>query len=277
MGENNSKIKDNAFVVLAPFMPRDLKLKGNELIIYAIIHSFSIADGVKEYTGSLQYLAEWTNSTKQGVLKALKSLVSKGYIEKNDTIINGVKYCSYHVTEFNSGKQSLIGIQQSSMGVLNSVEQGIQQSLTNNKEYNKDNIKDDNIELVEATPQAEPPQPTTRENIDYQRIVDMYNTTCVSFPKLKILSDSRKKTIKARFKTGYTYEDFQTLFNKAENSSFLKGANNRNWSATFDWLIKDGNIAKVLEGNYDEKNNQQMINGYQPYIYNNNDNGNWWG
>lgn len=94
-----------------------------------------------------------------------------------------------------------------------------------------------------------------RETIDYQRIVDMYNDTCVSFPHLKVLSENRKKTIKARLNSGYTYEDFQNLFTKAENSSFLKGSNDRNWSATFDWLIKDSNMAKVLEGNYDERNN----------------------
>lgn len=90
-----------------------------------------------------------------------------------------------------------------------------------------------------------------RESIDYQKIVNMYNDTCVSFPRFKTLSDSRKKSIKARFKSGYTYEDFENLFKKAESSSFLKGANNRNWSATFDWLIKDSNMAKVLDGNYD--------------------------
>lgn len=92
-----------------------------------------------------------------------------------------------------------------------------------------------------------------RENIDYQKIVDMYNDTCVSFPRLKTLSDNRKKTIKARFNSGYTYDDFKNLFQKAESSSFLKGSNNRNWSATFDWLIKDSNIAKVLDGNYDDR------------------------
>ena len=88
--------------------------------------------------------------------------------------------------------------------------------------------------------------------IDYQQIADMYNNTCVSFPRLTNLSDKRKKAIKARLRT-YTLEDFQKLFEMAEGSSFLKGQNNRNWSATFDWLIADGNMAKVLDGNYADK------------------------
>lgn len=80
----------------------------------------------------------------------------------------------------------------------------------------------------------------------------MYNNTCVSFPKLTKLSEKRKKAIKARLNT-YTVEDFQRLFEMAESSSFLKGQNNRNWSATFDWLIQDGNMTKVLDGNYADK------------------------
>lgn len=91
-----------------------------------------------------------------------------------------------------------------------------------------------------------------RERVDCQQIADMYNTICVSFPSIRSLSDSRKKAIKARLKT-YTVDDFRTLFEMAEASSFLKGSNNRNWSATFDWLIKDANMAKVLEGNYEDK------------------------
>lgn len=90
-----------------------------------------------------------------------------------------------------------------------------------------------------------------RKKVNYQLIADMYNETCVSFPKLCQLSDSRKKAIKARLKS-YDYDDFKQLFIKAENSTFLKGGNNRNWSANFDWLIKDANMAKVLDGNYDD-------------------------
>lgn len=90
------------------------------------------------------------------------------------------------------------------------------------------------------------------KRVDCQQIADLYNSICTSFPKLRSLSDSRRKAIKARLNT-YTLEDFQTVFENAENSSFLKGSNDRNWTATFDWLIKDTNMVKVLEGNYADK------------------------
>lgn len=88
--------------------------------------------------------------------------------------------------------------------------------------------------------------------IDYQAIADCYNDTCVSLQKVKILSDPRKKAIKARLNT-YSIEDIKTAFQKAEASDFLKGKNDRNWQANFDWIMKDGNLAKILEGNYDNK------------------------
>lgn len=91
-----------------------------------------------------------------------------------------------------------------------------------------------------------------KETVPCQAVVDLYHSICISFPSVRSLSEARKKTIKARLKT-YTLDDFKEVFTKAEASDFLKGSNNRNWSANFDWLIKDANMAKVLDGNYDNK------------------------
>lgn len=107
-------------------------------------------------------------------------------------------------------------------------------------ELDKEKDKDKEIEIEK------------RERINYQQIADMYNDTCVSFPRITSLSDARKKAIKARLKT-YALCDFQLMFEKAEASDFLKGKNERNWSATFDWMLKDANMAKILDGNYDNK------------------------
>lgn len=93
-------------------------------------------------------------------------------------------------------------------------------------------------------------------NINYQRIVDMYNEICISLPRVKSLSDARKKSIKARLRK-YSEADIQQAFTNAENSDFLKGSNNRNWTADFDWIMKDTNIAKVLDGNYENRESKQ--------------------
>jgi predicted phage replisome organizer len=91
-----------------------------------------------------------------------------------------------------------------------------------------------------------------KESITCKQVVALYHEICISFPKIRSISSARAKAIKARLNT-YSLEDFKTLFENAEASSFLKGSNDRNWTATFDWLIKDSNMAKVLEGNYADK------------------------
>lgn len=95
---------------------------------------------------------------------------------------------------------------------------------------------------------SQPPDPS----IGINDILNLYHDICKSFPVVKAMSDARKKCINARLRN-YKPEDFETVFRKAEASDFLKGKNNRNWSATFDWLMKDANFAKVLDGNYDNK------------------------
>lgn len=101
-------------------------------------------------------------------------------------------------------------------------------------------------------------------DIDYIQIRDLYNETCVSLPKITSLSDKRKKAIKARLKT-YTVDQIKEVFEKAEASSFLKGKNKRDWQANFDWLMKDANMAKVLDGNYDDRKPSGGENNFATY------------
>lgn len=82
-------MNNNNFIVVQGWMINELNLKGNDLLIYAIIYGFSQTEN-QYFTGSLQYLADWTNSSKQGVQKNLKSLIDKGLICKktiNDQIV----------------------------------------------------------------------------------------------------------------------------------------------------------------------------------------------
>ena len=114
-------------------------------------------------------------------------------------------------------------------------------------------------------------KPSPPSKSECESIFDLYNTICVSYPKLTAQSAARIKAIKARFNSGYTTEDFKRLFEKAESSSFLKGKNDRNWSATFDWLIADKNMAKVLDGNYEDKKSEtdQTSFGHDLNMYKN--------
>lgn len=126
-------------------------------------------------------------------------------------------------------------------------------------------IKEGEEEYIITSPtspdgEVSPHHPDNREKNPYAAIRDAYNEICQSFPKCNSLSDKRKAAIRARIHSGgYTFADFQRLFRKAEASAFLRGENKKNWRATFDWLLADANMAKVLDGNYDD--NRSTIPG----------------
>lgn len=138
-------------------------------------------------------------------------------------------------------------------GRRTSNEQQLNNNRTSDEQQLNTNKNDKNVKNVKNE---------KKEDICYQQIADMYNNTCVSFPRLTKLSDARKKAIKARLKT-YTADDLQKAFFLAEQSDFLKGANNRNWSATFDWMLKDTNLAKILDGNYTNNSSKMSSNEKQ--------------
>lgn len=84
--------KGNYYVVQS-FMVSELKLKGLEKELYAIIWGFS--QGNNTFNGSLAYLSEWTGYTKQRICDVLKMLVGRGLLVKKEIFRNGQKLCVY--------------------------------------------------------------------------------------------------------------------------------------------------------------------------------------
>lgn len=87
----------------------------------------------------------------------------------------------------------------------------------------------------------------------FEKIKQLYNSTCLSFSKIKGIDGTRRTAVAARWKNYKSLDTFLELFQITEASNFLKGNNDRNWTATFDWLMKPNNFAKVLEHTYDNK------------------------
>jgi predicted phage replisome organizer len=115
------------------------------------------------------------------------------------------------------------------------------------------------VAFTEGDKERDKDKDKERERTDYDGIKDAYNSICVSLPSVKSLSEARKKAIRARLNQ-YSVEDILEAFRKAEASDFLKGKNDRNWQANFDWIIKDANLAKILDGNYDGKQHLKQQN-----------------
>lgn len=221
-----SKVKDDNFFLVSGWMINRLNLKGVPLQVFSIIYGFS-QDGEGNFTGSLQYLMDFTNSSKNTILKALKELVDKKYITKTENTINGVRFCTYKTNAPVVQKLNRGGAEIEPGGGSETAPGGGSETEPNNISINnKDNISKD---------------------IDNE-VISLYHSICISFPTIRALSSGRLKAVENLRKT-YSLDDFKTVFTNAEGSSFLKGSDG-GWKASFDWLMKENNFLKVLEGNY---------------------------
>ena len=91
-----SKIEDFNYFNTQGWMLNRLKLKGNELIVFSIINSFS-QDKASSFFGSLSYLEAFTGASRPTVIKILKSLCDKGFIERSEFDYHGTKRISYKI------------------------------------------------------------------------------------------------------------------------------------------------------------------------------------
>ena len=140
------------------------------------------------------------------------------------------------------------------------------------KEYNIKDIKQEsgsNDQLSSASDEAravEPEKPKA-EKLPFKDIKAMWNETCTGFPKLFTLSEPRKNKMRLRIAEMGGLEKalplIKQIFEKMQQSKFLKGDNKRGWKASFDWLFEnDKNWVKVYEGNYDNKPEQPTATRY---------------
>lgn len=104
---------------------------------------------------------------------------------------------------------------------------------------------------------------TAKQDIPYQQIVDAYHEALPELPSVAILSDSRKRLIKARWldvlkskrqdgTRRYTdvvtgIEWWASFFQNVRHNPHWMGCNDRGWTATFDWLLNANNVHKVIE------------------------------
>lgn len=86
-----------------------------------------------------------------------------------------------------------------------------------------------------------------------KEVVELYNSICVSLPKVVTISEKRRKQIKALLKKIRDRTEIEVVFRKAEESDFLSGRSGKWNGCNFDWLINYNNFLKVLEGTYDNK------------------------
>ena len=134
----NSRVDSEKHITIHGWMVTDLKLSGNDLLVYAIIYGFS-QDGESMFFGSRQYLADWCNSTIRGIQKNLNNLIDLGLIEQTESKAGSyVKYKANRVgTKFTGEQSSLVPVNK----VHTTGEQSSRNNIDNNIELKDNTLK----------------------------------------------------------------------------------------------------------------------------------------
>lgn len=184
---------------------------------------------------------------KDSLYRKLKKMSSTGVLKHKTIKRNGTysyfgigkKY--YELINKDIGNKSEEYGNKSIGGTENNPKGYGSKSVPNNSSIIYSSIKNNNIS-----------DDTSDGRTPYTEIINLFNTTCKSLPKVKARNKVRDKKVKNMFKE-LGLENIKIVFTKAEESNFLSGRNGAWGNCGFDWLINPSNYIKVLEGNYDEK------------------------
>ena len=163
-------INDGNYITIQGWMRTELNLSGNELIVYAIIYGFS-QNKQGEFTGSVQYLADWVGCTKRTVTTILRKFVDEELVTKTVTQLdNNAKKVSYQANvvvgkNFLGGEKISQGVGKNFLGGRKNFPRGGEKISYNiNINNNTNNITRDtnNVHSCSESPE-ETPEETAEE------------------------------------------------------------------------------------------------------------------
>lgn len=238
---NNSQeeIKNGEYFLKVPIsILHDKNLNNTEKILLMIISNLSKVNDV--CFASNKTLAQLHNSSTPTITRCVKSLEDKGYIKTElirDKKTNLVKKRNIYMTE-KGGPKMITRWSKNEMGWSKN-----EIGWSKNDDYNKININKNNI-----------------NKIDYY-IIDSRNKIS-DLNKIKKLTPARQKSIMILI-NDYGLEKIKQAIELISTSDYLLGKTKaRKEPINFDWFIKPNNFIKVLEGTYNNKNNNENFTDY---------------
>lgn len=268
------------FVVISEFMVDKLKLKGVELIVYAVIYGFS-QDGESVFSGSQSYLAKWANASTRSVRLALTSLVEKGLITKFDKSVNGVSVAEYAVCDFHLLDEEKISYVRKNFPTGEEIiSYGAEKISANNIVYNiEDNINKKEIykeksETSEASgersnevgsneersneenEEKEKSCAKKKESVLAENFKEWWNNKAngTKVPQIAKMTPQRERHLQALIKDFGEDAVLVTIGKIFDgHSDFLLGRNNSGWVANVDFALRRSSFIKLMEGTYDRK------------------------
>lgn len=116
---------------------------------------------------------------------------------------------------------------------------------------NTKKMSDDIFCVSDETPVDKP----AREKVDYQRIIEAWNSLPDPVPKIRGMEEARKMSVRARLRTCGGVDGMIKVIESIKSQPFLLGERT-DFIIKFDWFIGPKNFTKVMEGNYADRGAQ---------------------
>lgn len=182
------KVKEDNYFCVQGWMVTELGLKGNALMLYAIIYGFSQTANTA-FTGSVDYLCEWLGGvSRPTVINTLDNLVEKGLLTKSSTTKGAIIYNSY--TAIRTSKNSLLAEDETSKKIL----------LDTNKKTLLNNTENENIE--KSFPKGKEEQaPKDTQKKSYKEVFNAPENKYIKDALVKFVGVCKGRNIKFQFRT----------------------------------------------------------------------------
>lgn len=244
-------------------MAEDLKLTGNELLVYAMIHGFS-QDGNSVFSGSSAYISRMIGARdSSNVRKILKKLCNKGLIIRVEKLVNGVRLSDYKVNLSTLGEnhpaceKNLPTLGENHPGVGGNSPKGwVKITHHNNIDNNIDNKKETTTNVVVVGETTTTEQTIEPEVVENEKVKKEKSS---AQKERKIMKRPTVDEVRAKIiERGYSV-DAEAFWNYYESNGWKVGKNPmKKWeSALVTWQRKELNNRMNYGRNYENEQEQQ--------------------
>ena len=212
------------YAILPSDVRYDSNISSSEKLLYAELTALCSKHGYCWASNS--YFSELYGVNKNTVSSWVSSLVKRGYIQIDVDRSKGnlrKVYLKKH-----------IGVPKKLNTYTEKAEHNNKKNSKNNNNTNKDAIASDDIMNL------------------WNKI---FKTSSV--PTVNTIRNSRLRSLKARIKENPDVAFWEDYFNRIKSSDFLSGRASE-WKANMDWALSPTNMDKILDGNYDDKEQKEV-------------------
>lgn len=183
------RVKPENYFIVQGWMITELRLKGNALMLYAIIYGFSQTENTA-FTGSIDYLCDWLGGvSRPTVINTLDTLVEQGLLSKKSTTKGALIYNSY--TAIVPSKEILFDSEETSKKTLSVASKEIL--------HNNNSIDNKELSLPKGKEEQAPPEATKKKS--YREIFDNPINAHIKEALRKFIEDCEKRNIRFRVST----------------------------------------------------------------------------